>query len=80
MLTLNGGLLCWRLVARVMHTSAEHGWGEGLRAVPRAMVSNYVAMLAARRALTRYLASFFGLTPRWEKTVHRFPDELPVSP
>jgi adsorption protein B len=44
------------------------------------MVSNYVAMLAARRALTRYLASFFGLAPRWEKTVHRFPDKLPATP
>ncbi|MEH3102869.1 MAG: glycosyl transferase family protein [Sphingomonas phyllosphaerae] len=79
LLTLNGGLLCWRLIARAMHTAAEHGWAEGVRALPRAMVSNGIAMLAARRALVRYLASFRGSPPRWEKTIHRFPDELPAT-
>ncbi len=80
LLVLNGGLLCWRLLARALHTAAEHGWGEGCRAVPRAVVSNYVAMLAARRALGRYLTSFGGLPPAWDKTVHRFPDRLPTTP
>lgn len=77
LLTLNTALLCWRLSARAMHTAAEHGWQEGWWSVPRAPVANYIAMLAARRALTRYLATLFGAAPRWEKTAHHFPEQLP---
>ncbi|MFK3889625.1 glycosyl transferase family protein [Sphingomonas sp. NPDC079357] len=77
LLMLNTGLLCWRLGARAMHTAAEHGWREGLWSLPRALVANYIAMLAARRALTRYIATLFGTTPRWDKTAHRFPTQLP---
>jgi len=77
LLTLNTALLCWRLSARARHTAAEHGWQEGWWSVPRALVANYIAMLAARRALTRYLATLFGAAPRWEKTAHHFPKQLP---
>lgn len=80
LLALNGGLLIWRMLARALHTAAEHGWGEGCRAVPRALVSNCVAMLAVRRALGRYLKSFVGSPPAWDKTVPRFPDQLPTIP
>ena len=77
LLMLNTGLLCWRLSARALHTAAEHGWREGCWSVPRAVVANYIAMLAARRALSRYVATLFGAAPRWDKTVHRFPEQLP---
>lgn len=77
LLMLNAGLLCWRLATRARHTAAEHGWREGLWSLPRALVANYIAMLAARRALFRYVAILFGAAPRWDKTAHRFPDSLP---
>lgn len=80
LLALNGGLLCWRLLARALHTAAEHDACEGCWAVPRALVSNYISMLAARRALGRYLKSFAGPPPPWDKTIHRFPDQLPKIP
>ncbi|WP_159755461.1 glycosyl transferase family protein [Sphingomonas sp. 8AM] len=77
LLMLNTGLLCWRLIARALHTAAEHGWREGCWSVPRMVVANGIAMLAARRALTRYVATLFGAPPHWDKTAHRFPDQLP---
>lgn len=77
LLMLNTALLCWRLGARAMHTAAEHGWREGCWSLPRAVVANYIAMLAARRALSRYVATLLGAAPRWDKTAHRFPDQLP---
>jgi adsorption protein B len=77
LLMLNAGLLCWRLTARALHTAAEHGWREGCWSVPRALVANCIAMLAARRAVTRYVGTLLGAAPRWDKTAHRFPDTLP---
>ncbi|WP_341208056.1 glycosyl transferase family protein [uncultured Sphingomonas sp.] len=79
LLMLNTGLLCWRLGARAAHTSAEHGWREGCWSLPRAVVANYIAMLAARRALWRYVTTLFGAAPRWDKTAHRFPEQLPEA-
>ncbi|MDR6789051.1 adsorption protein B [Sphingomonas sp. BE138] len=79
LLMLNAGLLCWRLAARAMHTAAEHGWREARRSVPRALVANGIAMLAARRAVTRYVATLLGAAPRWDKTAHRFPEILPAA-
>nr|WP_156026179.1 glycosyl transferase family protein [Sphingomonas phyllosphaerae] len=77
LLMLNTGLLCWRLSARALHTAAEHGWREGCWSLPRALVANYIAMLAARRALVRYVATLLGAAPLWDKTAHRFPEQLP---
>ena len=77
MLMLNAALLGWRLLARARGTAAEHGWREGLWSLPRAPVANLIAMLAARRALVRYVAGLAGAPPRWDKTAHRFPTVLP---
>ncbi|WP_022684733.1 glycosyl transferase family protein [Sphingomonas phyllosphaerae] len=79
LLMLNAALLCWRLAARAAHTAAEHGWREGCWSIPRALVANYIALLAARRALTRYVGTLLGAAPRWDKTAHRFPESLPDS-
>lgn len=79
LLMLNTGLLCWRLAARAAHTAAEHGWREGCWSLPRAVIANYIATLAARRALWRYVATLFGAAPRWDKTAHRFPEHLPEA-
>ena len=70
LLLLNAWLLGWRLVMRAAFTTAAYGWREGLYAIPRTLVANLVAVLAARRALTLHDA---GGPRQWDKTSHIFP-------
>jgi adsorption protein B len=70
---VNLGLLGWRLAVRAAFTSAAYGWREGLRAIPRMAIGNFVAMLAAGRAWSNYRALRRGGRPRWDKTAHIFP-------
>ncbi|HYI47723.1 MAG TPA: glycosyl transferase family protein [Allosphingosinicella sp.] len=73
LVTVNLGLLGWRLAFRSGFTAAAYGWREGLRALPRMAVGNLVAMLAALSAFSRYQAIRRGGRPRWDKTAHIFP-------
>lgn len=73
-LTVNLGLLLWRLTIRAGFTAVGYGWREGLRAIPRAIISNIIAMMAARRALTGYIFAQRDRPPTWDKTHHIFPD------
>lgn len=66
-------LLAWRLALRCGFTAAEHGWREGLRALPRAVVANVVTMAAAVRALALYRRQRRTGRAAWDKTRHRFP-------
>ncbi|MBV9929863.1 MAG: glycosyl transferase family protein [Alphaproteobacteria bacterium] len=75
LVTCNLALLAWRLAMRFGFTSSAYGWREGLRAVPRAVVGNFVTMLAAARALAVYRRQRRSGHPRWDKTRHRFPAE-----
>lgn len=77
LLGINALLLLWRLAMRAWATAAIYGWREGAKAVPRTVVGNIVAMLAARRALVRYVRMLAGDGTRWDKTAHRFPRTLP---
>jgi adsorption protein B len=70
---INLVLLAWRLAVRCAFTASAHGWAEGLRAAPRALVANLVTMLAALRALGLYRRQRRTGRPRWDKTRHRFP-------
>jgi adsorption protein B len=70
LLTLNLWLLGWRLLMRFGFTTAAYGPGEGLRAIPRMVVGNLIAILAARRALSLHDA---GGPQSWDKTRHIFP-------
>ncbi len=72
---INAWLLGWRLLMRFGFTTSAYGWGEGLRSIPRAVVANVVAMLAARRALAIHNQ---GGPTRWDKTAHIFPREVPA--
>ncbi len=74
-LLVNLALLVWRLGWRMVSTGRAYGWRESLWSVPRAFVGNAIAMLAAVRAVHRYTTMLAGQTPRWDKTVHVFPDE-----
>jgi adsorption protein B len=79
LLAANGALLVWRLAMRVGFTSAAYGWRGGLWAIPRAFVGNVIALLAARRAMLRYVAMLRGAPLAWDKTAHVFPTSGPGS-
>jgi adsorption protein B len=74
LLTINGWLLAWRVLMRASFTTYAYGVGEGLLSIPRLVVGNVIAMLAAARALSLHLG---GGATRWDKTRHIFPAELP---
>ena len=74
LLTINGWLLAWRVAMRAAFTTAAYGLTEGLLSVPRLVVGNVIAMLAAGRAVSLHLG---GGAKRWDKTRHIFPAELP---
>ncbi|HEY0324746.1 MAG TPA: glycosyl transferase family protein [Allosphingosinicella sp.] len=72
-------LLLWRLAIRFAFVTAAYGWREGLRSVPRILVGNAIAMLAARRAVGRYLLARRSGRAAWEKTRHIFPAQVPAE-
>ena len=74
LLTVNGWLLAWRVLMRAAFTTAAYGWGQGVLSIPRLVVGNVIAMLAAARAVSLH---FGGGAKRWDKTRHIFPAELP---
>ena len=76
LLTANAWLLGWRMLMRFAFTAAAYGFAEGARAVPRVIVANLIAILAARRALALHRA---GGPQRWDKTRHVFPQAVPAE-
>ena len=60
----------WRAALRFGFTAQTHGWAEGIRAVLRIPVTNVVAIMAGRRAITAYAGSLFGRRVVWDKTPH----------
>jgi adsorption protein B len=75
LLAVNSALLLWRLGMRFGFVAAAHGWREGVRSLPRTVTGNIIAMMAARRALARYLAG----RNSWDKTAHAFPQQFPAE-
>jgi len=74
-LWINAFFFLWRLAMRFGFVAAVYGWREGLRALPRTVTTNILSMIAARRALARYLSGRTG----WDKTAHVFPRDLPAE-
>ena len=74
LLTINFWLLAWRALMRAGFTASAYGLGEGLLSIPRLVVGNVIAMLAAARAVSLHLG---GGARRWDKTRHIFPAEIP---
>lgn len=79
LMTIAAGLLVWRLLMRFAFVARSYGVVEGLRAVPRVIVSNAIAILAAREALGRYARTRRTGTADWGKTTHVFPDQVPAE-
>lgn len=71
-------LLGWRLGMRAAFTGGAYGWRQAIWSVPRAFVGNVIALLAARRALTRYVGMLRGTPIVWDKTAHAFPADCPA--
>lgn len=76
MVSRNAVLLLWRLGVRATFAGRNYGWRQGLLAVPRALISNIIAMIAARRAVVQYLRMRRTGVMVWDKTQHAFPSEL----
>ncbi|WP_277873240.1 glycosyl transferase family protein [Sphingomonas profundi] len=78
---INAGLMLWRALVRFVMVRATYGWREGLRAIPRMLVANLIAMMAARRAVAAYVRSGRpgGAAVPWDKTSHAFPTILPAE-
>jgi adsorption protein B len=79
LMKINLGLLAWRLAMRFGFVTQAYGWRQGFASIPRVIVANLIAMLAARRAVFRYLHIRRTGTTQWNKTVHAFPAELPAE-
>ncbi|WP_254606694.1 glycosyl transferase family protein [Sphingomonas bacterium] len=76
LLQVNAALLVWRMAMRALFTHRAYGRREALRSVPRMLVGNLIALLAARRALWCYLKLLGGGAACWDKTTHAFPAEF----
>jgi bacteriophage N4 adsorption protein B len=74
LLSVNGFLLLWRLIIRAALVTSEYDWREGLKSIPRTLVGNLIAILAARRAVLQYAQMLKTNSVTWDKTEHRFPD------
>ena len=70
LLQVNAWLLAWRVLMRACFTTSAYGLGQGLLSVPRMVVGNVIAVLAAWRAISLHLS---GGAKRWDKTTHIFP-------
>lgn len=73
-------LLAWRLLMRVVCTGRAYGWRQACWSVPRFFVGNIVSLIAAPRALTRYLRVLRGKPLVWDKTRHDFPAIDAIAP
>jgi adsorption protein B len=79
LVAVNIALLVWRLAMRAACSGHQHGWREGVRAIPRALVGNIVNAAAAWTACGRYATSMrTGKALGWDKTAHRFPVPEPA--
>lgn len=76
LLTINAAMLAWRLVMRAWFTGRAYGWWQAFLSLPRVLVGNFIALIAARKAVSRYVAALRGRRPEWDKTHHRFPEAI----
>ena len=70
--------LIWRATLRAAFTAREFGLAQGLLAIPRIVVSNAIAILAGRRALSAYIRSLRGAPFEWDKTDHQHHPSIPL--
>ncbi|THD38207.1 MAG: glycosyl transferase family protein [Sphingomonas sp.] len=76
LLLVNLALMVWRMAMRAWFTGRAYGLWQALLSVPRVVVGNYIALMAARTAIGRYVVALRGQRPAWDKTRHRFPETV----
>ena len=70
------GIFVWRILNRVYATACIYNVWEGLLAVPRLFVGNFVNFCATVIAIQRFVkAKISGKVPEWGKTEHAWPSE-----
>jgi len=79
LLIFNATLLCWRLMFKAVFVFRLYGLVEAYYSVPRTVVANVINMLAARRAIGKYLRSLSGGPVDWDKTQHFLPESPEIS-
>lgn len=77
LLWVNAAFLLWRLLVRAGFVGALYGPKEALLSVPRSLIANIIAIMAARRACVVYVRHCFGAPLSWDKTAHHtVPDAM----
>jgi bacteriophage N4 adsorption protein B len=77
LLAINACLLTWRTGIRAAIVTHEYDWKEGLRSIPRTLISNIISIISARRAVAQYAKIKHFRDLKWDKTHHHFPEILP---
>lgn len=70
LLHVNAVFLCWRLMFKAGFVFHLYGFTEALYSIPRTITANIINMMAARRAVGKYLQSLSGKQIEWDKTQH----------
>jgi bacteriophage N4 adsorption protein B len=70
LLFANGLFLIWRLAVRAAFVAMLYGPGEAMLSIPRSIVGNIIAIMAARRACANYVRHILGEPLPWDKTAH----------
>jgi adsorption protein B len=76
LLWLNFAFLLWRLAVRASFVAAVYGPKEAFISIPRSLISNIIAIMAARRACTAYIRHCLGAPLKWDKTEHHTVPEI----
>ena len=72
--------LVYRILIKVYYVKEIYGWKQGLFAIPRYPVGNFINFFATCRALSMYVKSrVFGKQLVWLKTAHVFPSATDLS-
>jgi len=73
-LVINGVLLLNRVFQRFYFVSLAYNWRQGLLAIPRMVVNNFINFFATVRALRLFMGwILFSRRLTWDKTQHSFP-------
>jgi len=72
-LAANAGLMCNRILQRIVFVSGYYGVKQGLLAIPRLLWSNLVNFLANWRAIKQIVQTGDPRRVAWDKTTHDFP-------
>ena len=80
LLWTNAVFLLWRLCVRAGFVAALYGPKEALLSIPRSVITNIIAIMAAQRACSAYLRHCFGTPLHWDKTAHHIVPEPLARP